>query len=102
MDTIVRPKQVIYWTDFMTRSRWKSILSFPTKILYAFLIAPIRAACPSYLILLDLINLIMFCEEYKVQGPCNVMFSIPSYFPLGPNILLSSLFSKTVYSLLLR
>jgi hypothetical protein len=40
---------------------------FPTNILYAFLLSPIRAACPARLILLDLITLIMLGEEYKLS-----------------------------------
>jgi len=39
---------------------------FQTKILYSFLISPIRATFPAHLILFDLIILIIFGEEYKL------------------------------------
>jgi hypothetical protein len=40
-------------------------LHFKLKMLYTFLIFPIRAALPANLILLDLTVLIIFGEEYK-------------------------------------
>jgi hypothetical protein len=36
---------------------------FPTKILYALLISPVRAACPTHLIFLQLINLIILDDK---------------------------------------
>jgi hypothetical protein len=38
---------------------------FPTNILYAFFISPLRATSTIHLILLDLIILIRFREEYN-------------------------------------
>jgi hypothetical protein len=45
---------------------------FPTSNLYTFLFSLIRATCPTHLILLDLIILIILGEEYKeakLRGP---------------------------------
>jgi hypothetical protein len=43
--------------------------SFSTNILHAFSSPPIRATCTAHIILLDLIILIMFGEEYNYVAP---------------------------------
>jgi hypothetical protein len=42
---------------------------FPAKISYAFLVSPIRVICPAQLILIDLITLIIFGEDYTSRSP---------------------------------
>jgi hypothetical protein len=45
-------------------SQWSLFLScFPTNILHAFSLSAISATCPTYLILLDLIILIILGEK---------------------------------------
>jgi hypothetical protein len=39
---------------------------FQTKMLYAFIISPLRATCSAHSILIDVINLITFLDEYKL------------------------------------
>jgi hypothetical protein len=72
--------------------------SFPTKTLYTPLLSSILVTCPTHLILLDLITSAIVGEEYRSlsYSICSFLhFPVPSFL-LGPNILLSTLFSNTL------
>ena len=71
---------------------------FHTKILYTSLLYPIRATCPAHLILLDFITRTVLDEEYSSLSSslCNFLHSFVTLSPLGPNILLNTLFSNTL------
>ena len=71
---------------------------FPTKTLYETLFSPLCAVYPAHLVLLDLIIRIISGAEYRSLTSllCSFLHSPVTWSLLGPNILLSSLFSNTL------
>ena len=70
----------------------------PTKFLYTPLVPPTRTTCSAHIIPLHLMTRIIFGEQYR-----SLSFSLSNLFHspvppslLGPNILLSTLFSNTL------
>ena len=71
---------------------------FPTKPLNSPLLSHTRAICPAHIILLDFITRTILDEEYRSVSSslCSILHSPVTSSLLGPNILLSTLFSNTL------
>jgi hypothetical protein len=71
---------------------------YPTNLLYASFFSLVNAASPVNLNLLDFIILIILGTVYKLRNSslCSFLHSPVTSSLLGPNIILSTLFSNTI------
>jgi len=74
-----------------------SSLIFPHKTLCTSLLCPIRATCPTYLILIGFITRQILGEDYRSLSSslCRFLYSPVTSSLLGPNTLLNTLSSNT-------
>jgi len=79
-------------------SKWSLSLSFPHQNPVYMSPHPIHATCHTRLILLDLFTQIIFGEDYRSLSYllCSFLHSPVTSSLLGPNFLLSTLFSNTL------
>ena len=88
---------IILW--FMRGSpKWSLSHGFPTKTQYIPLLSPIRASCPTHLILLDIIIWTILGDKYRSLSSslCSSLHSPVTSSLLGLNILLNTLFSHNL------
>ena len=78
--------------------QWSLSLKFPHQNPVHTLSSRLRTTCPAHFFLLDFITRKIFGEHYRSLSSllCSILHSPVTSFPLGPNILLSTLFSNTL------
>ena len=78
--------------------QWSPSLRFPHQDPIHTLSSPIRATCPTHLILLDFITRTILDEGYKSfsSSLCNLLHSPVTSSLLGSNILLNTMFSNSL------
>ena len=81
--------------------QWSLSLRFPHQDPIRPPSSPIRATCPAHLILLDFITRTMLGEDYRSfsSSLCTLLHSPVASSLLGPNILLNTIFSNTLFPL---
>jgi len=88
----------IIFTSPPGSAKWSLSLGLPHENPEYASLTPIRATCPAHLILLDFITQTILGEEYRSLSTslCCFLHYPVTLFLLGPNILLSTLFSDTL------
>ena len=88
----------IIYPSTPTSPQWTLFFRFPHQDPIRPLSSPICATCPAHLILLDFITRTILGEEYRSFSStlCNLLHSNVTSSLLGPNILVSTIFSNTL------